>query len=129
MKRLKTLIVGSCLSAQLALACPHDQYRACLLPRPWGGCAQWGCLPKANNPLEELQNAINDQAFVLAISARDAETARDRADCQMIVAAGLAAWGTYVGGGVGAAVGGAAGIAAASLACRKAFPLEWEEEQ
>jgi hypothetical protein len=28
-----------------AIACPSGQHEQCVIPRPWGGCAQRACVP------------------------------------------------------------------------------------
>ena len=86
---------------------------ACSIARPGD------CLPKIPNPLEEIKKAVEDKADQLAQTARSQN--KDTADCEIIVAAGLAAWGAQLSGPYGAFVGGAAGLATARLACRKAF--------
>jgi len=42
------------------LACPGGQHDECVLPRPWGGCAQTACFPdvKITNPLEDMKKAV-----------------------------------------------------------------------
>lgn len=70
-----------------------------------------------------MMNAINEKAYQLAMTGKENETIQDRNDCVIIVTAGLAAYGTAHGGPWVGLATGAAGGAAASLACRKAFPL------
>lgn len=120
----KFLLLSFLTVSSSVFACPDGQYETCILPRPFGGCAQNACIPKIHDPIKAMLNAIDAKAFELAISARDNETVQDRNDCIIIVTAGLATWGAMLGGPWGALVGGGAGGAAASLACRKAFPLE-----
>jgi len=120
----KFLLLSTLTVSSAVFACPDDQYEACIVPRPFGGCAQHACLPKIHDPAKAMIDAINDKAFELAISARDNEKVQDRNDCIIIVTAGLATWGAVLGGPWGALIGGGAGGAAASLACRRAFPLE-----
>jgi len=123
-RSLKSVIVGFCFAAsQAALACPDGQYRACIVPRPWGGCAQYACVPKVEDPIAAMTRALNDKALALAIEGRDSEKIRDREDCMVIVTAGLAVWGTSLGGPWVGLASGAAGGAAASIGCRKAFPI------
>lgn len=112
------------LIAEQSLACPDGQYRTCIIPRPWGGCAQYACVPKVEDPIAAMTRALNDKATSLAIEGRDSDTIQDRTDCVVIVTAGLATWGTTLGGPWGGLATGISGGAAASLACRKAFPLD-----
>lgn len=70
-----------------------------------------------------LMSAIENKALTLALSGKENETIQDRSDCIVIVTAGLAVWGTAQGGPWVGLAAGATGGAAASLACRKAFPL------
>ena len=123
MKNLRAIVVGSCLASQAALACPDGQHSECVLPRPWGGCAQSVCVPNVENPFTAMTRAVNEKALALAIEVRDSQKIRDREDCMVLVTAGLAVWGTSLGGPWVGLVSGAAGGAASSLACRKAFPL------
>jgi len=97
-------------------------YGALLVPQAHAGCSiarPGDCIPKPPNPLSEIKRAVNNKAFSLAIAAKQQN--KDAADCEIIVAAGLSAWGASLGGPYGAFVGSAAGLATARLACRKAF--------
>jgi hypothetical protein len=122
-----SLIVSSAALAPMAAqACPANHHKVCVLPRPWGGCAQSVCVPNVPipvpNPFPDIQRAIEDKAFELAVSARDEGAVSDRTDCVIIVTASLTAWGASQGGLIGSAIGGVAGGAAARMGCRKAFP-------
>lgn len=74
------------------------------------------------NPLDAVNDAVKNKANELANSAKSQN--RDYDDCVIIVTAGLAAWGSSMGGPYGAAIGGAAGVAASRMACRRAFGHE-----
>jgi hypothetical protein len=120
---MKKVIFGFCLATTSALACPGGQHSECIIPKPWGGCAQKICVPNIDNPLDALQKQIENEAYTIAITARENETIKDRQDCVVLVATALAVWGTAKGGPFVGLASGAAGGAAASLACRKVFPI------
>lgn len=77
---------------------------------------------KIQNPLEEAKAALQEHAVHLAIDSRDRGLSRDYEDCLVMVATGLAAYGTAKGGWIGTALGGGAAAAFGRMACRKSFP-------
>jgi len=117
------IIGGFWLVANMGMACPNGSHEECVLPRPWGGCAQKVCMPNIENPVTAMSRVINEKAISLAIEGRDAEKIHDREDCMIMVTAGLAVWGTSLGGPWAGLVSGTVGGAASSMACRKAFPV------
>lgn len=121
---MKKVFFGALMAySSIAGACPDGQHSECILPRPWGGCAQSICVPNVDNPFDAIQRAIDNKALDLAISGRDSETIKNREDCIVMVTAALAVWGTTQGGPIAGIAAGAAGAAASSMACRRAFPL------
>ena len=111
-------------------ACPGGQHDECLLPLPWGGCAQTACILGVNipNPLASVMRTLQDKSFQLAADAKSHGTS-DYDDCIPVVAGGLAAAGAQIGaaGGpwgaaAGAALGAGGGVNMAKIACRRIFP-------
>jgi hypothetical protein len=128
MKRILLFLLFS----PYALACPHDQYRECILPKPWGGCAQYICIPKVSNPFKDVANFLQTEAYDIALAAKNKKAAKNFDDCIPIVTAGVAAAGAKIGasGGpwgavAGASIGAGGGVNMARLACRKWFPGEY----
>jgi hypothetical protein len=122
--RIDNFVSLLCLAtAPNIMACPKGQHQECVLPRPWGGCAQKICVPDSANPLDALQDMLDAEALKLAMSAKENDAVNNRQDCVVMVAAGLAVWGTIKGGPIAGLASGAAGAAAANMACRKVFPV------
>lgn len=118
---LKRFLFLACvfMAAQQSTACPGGQHDECVLPKPWGGCAQRICVPDVSipNPIDEVNAMISNKAYDIALTI---ETT-DYDDCVLATAAGLAAWGATLGGPVGAGVGAGGGIPVAQIACRRVF--------
>lgn len=48
------------LPAGLSFACPENQYEMCVLPRPWGGCAQNVCVPNGGTIVDDASDNLAD---------------------------------------------------------------------
>lgn len=134
---MKKLLWLSLLFSSSTWACPDNQHRECILPRIGGGCAKYICTPtvKISNPLKEVMEYLQEEAFSLAANAKSNGT-EDYKDCIPIVTAGVAATGAKIGtaGGpwgtvVGAALGAGGGVNMARIACRRMFPKNNGEEE
>lgn len=43
-----------------SLACPDGQYEMCVVPRPWGGCAQKVCVPNGGTIVDGASDGLKD---------------------------------------------------------------------
>ena len=112
------------LLASPLYSCPKGQHEECVLPRPWKGCAKLVCVPNIKNPFTSFMEAVQQQADKLANAGKRTEQFQNREDCVVIVATGLAIWGTSHSGPYGGIATGAAGAAAARISCRRIFPVD-----
>ena len=126
--RILLLFVSLFMISSLGLACPDGQHEECILPRPFGGCAQMICVPtiKIEDPIEQVKRQLVNESRNLAMSAKS--SGKSFNDCVPMVAAGCAAAGAKIGaaGGpwgaaAGAALGAGGGVNMARIACRQAF--------
>ncbi|MCX6132157.1 MAG: hypothetical protein NTX25_24255, partial [Proteobacteria bacterium] len=44
----------------ISLACPNGQFEQCVLPRPWGGCAQSACIPNGGVITDTVSDGLAD---------------------------------------------------------------------
>ncbi len=54
------ILATALFTSSIAWACPDGQYEMCVLPRPWGGCAQKVCVPNGGTIIDGASDGLAD---------------------------------------------------------------------